>query len=114
MEWAGRLEKMVSTTTAEPCAIAEALQALQASLSQPAVILTDSRGAHCCLRKQARTGELMKTALPALDALADAGFAVHFQWVASHVGVSGNERADRLVARAHDDLLTLTCPSYDH
>lgn len=52
-------------------------------------------------------GLTRETELAVLYAREEASFAVHSQWVFSHVGVSGNEREESLSARAHDDLPTL-------
>ncbi|KAG0414422.1 hypothetical protein HPB47_008366 [Ixodes persulcatus] len=101
---AGRLNFVTSSTTAELVAIWGALESIKnITLPTKAVILTDSKGALQQLqRTDKRTPLLARVALEA-QTVEDLGWTLAMQWIPSHVGISGNERADTLAARAHDD-----------
>lgn len=101
---AGRLNFVTSSTTAELVAIWGALESIKnITLPTKAVILTDSK---CALQQLQRTDKrtplLARVALEART-VEDLGWTLAMQWIPSHVGISGNERADTLAARAHDD-----------
>ncbi|XP_043220692.1 uncharacterized protein LOC122381049 [Amphibalanus amphitrite] len=68
----------------------------------PIVVCTDSLSAVATLRNgpAAQTSPLGVAAWRAMFALSDNGRKIHVQWVPSHCGVEGNERADRVAREA--------------
>lgn len=107
--WKARLDRAVSSTVAEAIAIREALDALLYVQPQPTVILTDSRAT--LSRLQNSDDEITHTALTTLRRLQTLGFKINFQWIPSHIGISGNEAADRLAAEAHCEIPSLVSPT---
>ncbi|XP_077519933.1 uncharacterized protein LOC144129709 [Amblyomma americanum] len=68
---------------------------------QPAVILNDSRAALQLLRQHQPRQHTVANLTARLMAIQDAGRPVSLQWLPSHVGITGNEAADKLAGAAH-------------
>ncbi|KAG0430517.1 hypothetical protein HPB47_022612 [Ixodes persulcatus] len=72
------------------------------------VVITDSR---CALQRLLMCTETTTSrARIALQHMEANGFVVQFQWVPSHIGIKGNEAADRLAAEAHHRTPSLEPP----
>ena len=99
-----RLTDHVAIHTAELIAIRQALQYLKTEKPKTAVIYSDSLGALQSLdRGESRTRpNLTREVIELNHSISTSGTATRFQWVPSHVGLSGNERADRLAKEALD------------
>ena len=96
-----RLQDGSSTLQAELHAINIALEmSAQISLSAHLVIFTDSLGSIHTLRKTNVTQNvvLISSVFSRLDARI--GPETSFEWIPSHIGISGNERADSLAKQA--------------
>ncbi|KAG0443963.1 hypothetical protein HPB47_014335 [Ixodes persulcatus] len=92
-----------SSTTAETVAILLALTALQERPAiGKAVILTDSRSALVHIANREHAPLIAQEAAHIATKLEDNGWRLVFQWVPSHSGILGNERADTLATRAHN------------
>ncbi|KAG0416735.1 hypothetical protein HPB47_006181 [Ixodes persulcatus] len=103
-EVSGRLNFETSSTTAELVAIWAALESIK-NITPPtkAVVPTDSRGALQQLRRLERATPLLNRVALTAATVEDLGWSLALQWIPSHVGIPGNERADELAARAHND-----------
>lgn len=110
LQWSGRIDQMVSSTTAEIIAIVEALHTLKRFTPQKVVVLTDSRCALQQLKHIQGTSEIAVAARSATESLEDSGFKICFQWIPAHVGLAGNERADNLATNAHNKERTIHTP----
>ncbi|KAM7299308.1 uncharacterized protein ISCGN_019875 [Ixodes scapularis] len=108
-DWSARTTHMVSSTTAELLAIAEALTATKSLPPQQIVVLTDSRGGIQRIRKPGPcpTANEVRRVVRQLE---EHGHSISLQWVPSHVGLRGNEIVDRIALRAHDLSPTLRAP----
>ncbi|KAF0303571.1 putative RNA-directed DNA polymerase from transposon BS [Amphibalanus amphitrite] len=97
--------QLCSSYRAEMVALVTGLETLtQRDIDQdlPIVVCTDSLSAVATLRNgpAAQTSPLGVAAWRAMFALSDNGRKIHVQWVPSHCGVEGNERADRVAREA--------------
>ncbi|XP_043234483.1 uncharacterized protein LOC122387897 [Amphibalanus amphitrite] len=97
--------QLCSSYRAEMVALVTGLETLtQRDRDQdlPIVVCTDSLSAVATLRNgpAAQTSPLGVAAWRAMFALSDNGRKIHVQWVPSHCGVEGNERADRVAREA--------------
>ncbi|KAG0410666.1 hypothetical protein HPB47_012222 [Ixodes persulcatus] len=91
-----------SSTTAKTVAILLALTALQERPAiGKAVILTDSRSALDHIANPEHAPLIAQEAAHIGTKLEDNYWRLVFQWVPSHSGILGNERADTLATRAH-------------
>ena len=99
---AGRLS---SSYRAEMVVLQSALAQLLESTSlddDPIVVCTDSQSALASLRDglAAQTTPMGISIWRSLSRLAEGGRLVHLQWVPSHCGIDGDERADAIVKEA--------------
>ena len=88
----------VSIFTAELVAIQRALQYVygRGPFSRPIVVLSDSMAGLMAIKNRSGGREdLVDSILALVRGIEEEGGSVEFQWVPSHVGVAGNERADR-------------------
>ncbi|XP_070377385.1 uncharacterized protein [Dermacentor albipictus] len=103
-----RLYYRASSTTAELAGLHLAADILEESPHiTSAAILCDSRSALQQLLLDERAPPLAQRVAVRLHAL-QGRCNLRLQWIPSHVGVAGNETADRLARRAHDSSTALT------
>ncbi|XP_029845979.3 uncharacterized protein LOC115328738 [Ixodes scapularis] len=100
---AERLTFHASSTTAELAALQLGLRLLDENEPARVVVLADSRAALGLLRSPDRSPQLAREVVARVGELQVKGWTIAFQWLPSHCGTSGNERADQLAAWAHDD-----------
>lgn len=103
VSWSGRLDRVVSSTTVESAAITAALRKLRAFSARDVVVLTDSKSALQRLHRGLPLEKFTRQSLALINDLTSKGFNIRFQWIPSHVGIDGNEKADALAR------LALTC-----
>lgn len=97
----GSLPRVSSVFTAELSAIVMALQIIFTLPVSSFIIYTDSRSALSALESfTSSLHPLVLSILEWLYILKGRGYNVNFCWVPAHVGVTGNERADRLAKEA--------------
>ena len=97
----GSLPSVASVFTAELSAIVLALQIIFTLPVSSFTIFSDSRSALSALDSfNTSFHPLVLSALEWLYLLRNKGYRVGFCWVPGHVGVAGNERADRLAGEA--------------
>lgn len=98
-----------SSVTAELAAIDVALKYVQEGLpTSKVVILTDSRGAFSRLTGKEANSPILCSIIESADKIISRGVFLAAQWIPSHVGIAGNEEADRLASSCnHDDC---DCP----
>ncbi|XP_075732616.1 uncharacterized protein LOC142775159 [Rhipicephalus microplus] len=97
-----RLPFPASSTAAELAGLHLAVDLLAEDIPlEPATVLCDSKAALQTLAnsRRARLTACLLTAK--VRALTDAGASVSFYWLPSHVGITGNEKADTLAKAAH-------------
>lgn len=101
VNWSAKIDHFCSS--AELAGITEALWKLAQLPVADAVILADSRAAIQRLRLPQHTDASTKEARGLAEILINRGQQVALWWVPAHVGLRGNERADRLAKEAHRD-----------
>ncbi|XP_037507057.1 uncharacterized protein LOC119383121 [Rhipicephalus sanguineus] len=104
-----RLPFPASSTAAELAGLHLAADLLAEDIpAVPIAVLCDSKAALQTLanhRRAGLTGNLLATKFRALAA---SGASVSFHWLPSHVGIAGNEEADRLAKAAHQPGIPIT------
>lgn len=108
VEWSARLSEMCNSMIAGQTAITEALRVLQDLPPADVVILSDSRASIQRLRLPDTTDTATREARTLPEQLLNRGRKVTLQWVPSHVGITGNEDADRLKDRVHTGNMVAT------
>lgn len=98
--WSGRLDCITSSTVVEGVAIASALRKLKTLPPQNVVVLTDSKAALQQLYRGLPSTKFPRKSLALAKELNNKGFTVKFQWIPSHIGITGNEKADALAYAA--------------
>ncbi|XP_037564908.1 uncharacterized protein LOC119444609 [Dermacentor silvarum] len=98
----------VSSTHAELAAIDLAAELLLQLPVQRAAVLTDSRAALSILAGEDHGPTLARRLRCKLDGVCERGCDLVFQWVPSHIGLQGNEEADRLAKEAHSSSVPLS------
>lgn len=109
-----KLSFHTTSTTAELAALWLGLNTLDnVSKCEKAVLLTDSRTALKLLGNLEDAPQHARCIGQMARNLESKGWQIAFQWLPSHVGILGNERADRLAAEAHHtNVPTLTVPKF--
>ena len=90
-----RITDNSSIFTAEMEAINKALKYVEASWSRKFVIFCDSKSVLQSISSQESKNPLMNKLLQFIQTLQYEGKQIHFCWVPSHVGIRGNEMADK-------------------
>jgi ribonuclease HI len=101
-----KLHSNCSNNQAEQIAILKALEQLQglgAPTGGKVAIYTDSRVAIDLLKNHAMHGFLIEKIRNKIRQLSIKNRTIHFRWVKAHIGIEGNEAADRLAKEAAQD-----------
>lgn len=96
-----RVLSAVSSKHAELAAVDLAAELLYRRRVPRAAILSDSRAALCMLARGDHAHMFVQRLHRKLDDVCELGCDLVFQWVPSHIGLPGNEEADRLAREAH-------------
>lgn len=94
-----KINNNYSITNAELLAISKAIETIQENEYEKAVIYTDSKGA-CQILLNKATVQDNFIAWNIVKALKKTTPFIKIQWIPSHQGIEGNERADRLAVSA--------------
>jgi ribonuclease HI len=102
-----KLRSYCSNNQAQQIAILKVLEQLQ-EMETPkggiAAIYTDSKVAIDSLRNHAMHGFLIEKIRNTIRHLSMQNWTIHFRWVKAHIGIEGNETADKLAkATAQED-----------
>ncbi|XP_050725085.1 uncharacterized protein LOC127002873 [Eriocheir sinensis] len=109
-----RLPDSLSSTRAELHAILESLH-ITVALWKTVYLFDDSQSAlYALLSSSPSDCDIVNRCLSALSLLERCGATAHFIWVPSHVGLPHNEKADRLVRAASDDLIVHPSVEYTY
>ncbi|XP_064477835.1 uncharacterized protein LOC135391498 isoform X1 [Ornithodoros turicata] len=99
-----RLSHLASSTCAELHDLLFAMHKMLQCSARPWVFYTDSKAAIQCLATMGIRSPLMSNVADVLETykeLLDLGHCIVLQWVPGHVGLPGNEEADRAALRGH-------------
>ncbi|XP_075534470.1 uncharacterized protein LOC142568352 [Dermacentor variabilis] len=96
-----RVLSAVSSTHAELAAIDLAAELIYQRRIPAAAILTDSRAALHMLARADQGPPLIQRLLRKMHGVCEQGCDLVLQWVPAHIGIHGNEEADRLARAAH-------------
>jgi ribonuclease HI len=91
-----QIKEQISVTSAELFAIFIAIEHLGNSEVEKAAILTDSRSACFILKNTLEGNEENKIAVRIINIIKNNNKEVAVRWIPGHVGLAGNEEADRL------------------
>lgn len=109
-----RLPQFVSVFTAKVYALFIAIQEILSSNHQKAVIYTDSLSTLKALHIKSGSEPFLGDMLHILETAEKNGKTIRLVWVPSHVGIQGNERADKLAAAAvHNNVAEIKVPLRD-
>jgi hypothetical protein len=107
------LHPSVSNFSAEIIAIIKALDKLAVEQGRKFIIYVDSLSVLQSLSSpNYRSNPLIFKVLSHLDGLKSKGFTILFCWIPSHVGIHGNEIADK-AAKNSVDMLSIALPYSD-
>lgn len=95
-----KLPKEFSIMSCEAYAMLEALKLLDTTSTNPAVIFSDSKSTLDALANVTNTNGLIQDLQTKLVGLTAKGIEVALCWVPSHVGITGNDKADKAAKRA--------------
>jgi len=109
-----KLSPVASSFTAEMYGILEALDLISNRASPTNVIFTDSRSAISSMGKIKDTHPILVKIQNLLIKLSYRGINVKFCWVPAHVGLAGNEHADRLAREAAQSNTEICHPAVPH
>lgn len=107
-----RLPDRCSIYTAELTAILRALEYIENTNAQKAVICTDSLSAVTAFEHLSIDNPLIQLILVLHNSLVEQGFNVVFCWVPGHMDISGNEKADKAAKNALSQDITETKVPY--
>ena len=110
VSWSGRLDRVVSSTTVESAAITAALRKLRSFSARDVVVLTDSKSALQRLHRGLPQEKFTRQSLALIKQLIGKSFNIKFQWIPSHVGIEGNEKADALACEARTSVPKVRTP----
>jgi ribonuclease HI len=100
-----KLNSISSVFTAELTAISKALEYVEQHNKRKYILYTDSMSALQSLSSTDRNSHpLVFKILSLLDKLSLLGFCILFSWVPSHVGITGNELADKAAKSARSTV----------
>lgn len=105
------MQKAASSMTANLVAIDKALHSALGLPPEQIVVLTNFKRALQRLGNVYYSDPLTTSARNAVSALKTKVTTVCFQWVPGHVGVQGNEKAERLAAVAHQEPTSFDPPT---
>ena len=110
-----RLHPMSSVFTAELYAIKAALVSLRVYQNRSCVIYSDSRSALQAIQKFGSTNKVVQEIYELIVGLSRRRVTVSFCWIPSHVGIEGNELADKAAkaAAANGVVRRLEVPDSD-
>jgi len=103
MQYRYKLHSYCSNNQAEQIAILKALEQLQemeAPIGRRAAIYTDSRVTIDSLKNHDIHSFLIKKIRNIIRHLATQNWMIHFRWVKAHIGIEGNEAAEKLAKAA--------------
>ena len=98
-----RLRGYCSNNQAEQVAILKALDIIQeteTTTDKETVIYTDSKITLDSLKKQTMHGFIIEKIRSRIRQLNEQNWTIHFKWVKAHIGIEGNETADKLAKEA--------------
>ena len=99
-----RLRSYCSNNQAEQVAILKALDMIQGmettDKEKETVIYTDSKITLDLLKKQTTHGYIIEKIRSRIRHLTKQKWTIHFKWVKAHIGIEGNEIADKLAKEA--------------
>jgi Ribonuclease HI len=102
-----KLHSYCSNNQTEQIAILKALEQLQVTETPTggeAAIYTESKVTTAFLKNRAKHGFLIDKIRNKIQHLAMQNWTINFRWVKAHIGIKGNETADRLAkAGAQED-----------
>ncbi|XP_064469851.1 ribonuclease H-like [Ornithodoros turicata] len=102
LSWGGRIDSQVSSKLVELVGIQRALESRSSLTAQRLVALTDSKCALQRIKNPRADDPISRSILESWRQLECDGFAVGFQWIPSHVGIPGNQEADRIANSCHN------------
>ena len=76
------------------------LQGMEAPTGRKAAIYTDSKVATDSLKNHAMHGFLIEQIRNKIGHLTIQNWTIHFRWVKAHIGIEGNDAADKLAKQA--------------
>ena len=114
-EFKARLSNNTSVFDSELCAILKALQWLDSNPPFQCVILSDSLSALQALKDDENKNALIGEIRYNVFMLQNKGIRIYLAWIPSHIGLKGNERADKAAKRAlnNDKVDLQITPEYE-
>jgi ribonuclease HI len=101
-----RLSNYCSNNQAEQIAILKALDLIlemKTATYKEIVIYSDSKTSLDCIKKQTNHGFIIEQIRNKIRQLTEQQWKIYFKWVKAHIGIEGNEKADKLAKEAAKD-----------